>query len=178
IEELARSQSLMTAPLTLLGHKDLASASFQVLYSMADIYRPAIAATTAKPAYLDTLTDFGISYSLEASEAFSQRLVPVNLLSDVTSLRELNPNTKLTLQLRTWDASSMAELEQLLEQAHNLDMPIAITALQHEQPKASIHPDALSVPLYTRGDWHIQAQPLANLSDIMPTLLGHYFNCS
>ncbi|MGQ4275847.1 DUF3413 domain-containing protein [Pseudidiomarina sp. E22-M8] len=157
----------------VLGQTSTQAGVFEVLYGLADIYAPPVMKTEQMPAYWRQLNDYQVQFEIQGDTAAFA--VPEYLLKQTSS----GYRTRIDLVFST---SVDAELLARIEQALVAEQQVVITALT---PNQALDHDAesyamtrLQVPLYHSPTLNIQPQDVVILTDLMPTVVNGYMNCS
>lgn len=157
----------------ILGHRNLESALFELLYALPDLYLPAIANAQLPPVYIEALRDYQIDVIL-TQQLPTERLPAA--LTDFDTQQRSNPSA--TIEIITTGQWS-PELQQLIQQQLERGNQIFVVGLTPHQAKGEqgYAQQAMQVNLLYSEYIPLQAHPLALLTDIMPTVLASYLNC-
>ncbi|MDN7135215.1 DUF3413 domain-containing protein [Pseudidiomarina terrestris] len=158
---------------TVLGQTSTQAGLFELIYGLADIYAPPVYAAQKQPAYWQQLTDYQVKFEIQgdaAAFALPDFLNP----SEASGYR-----TRIDVVLSTAVDTALLERVQLaLADGHH----VVITGLT---PNQAVNHDAepyamsrLQVPLYHSPSLTLQPQDVVILTDLMPTLVNGYINCS
>lgn len=163
----------------LLGQLDSTSGLFELVYGLPDLYMRAIAANNAEPAYFAPLRDYRIEFTtaLFNYDSQSSALMLPQSLQQFSAFGLTDPAAVLALAVS--EPEHPAVLRRI-RQALDNNMQIVITALTPATADTSNNRYAVAnmrVPLWTSAALAWQAQPLATLTDIMPSILSDYIQC-
>jgi membrane-anchored protein YejM (alkaline phosphatase superfamily) len=165
----------------VLGQLDVASGLFELVYGLPDLYLTAIASSQAEPAYFGPLRDYRIEFTTAIFSAESSPLEnQLQLPQPLQQFKQFGLNQPSAMIALALSEPEQNDVLRRIRTALDDDLQVIITALT---PTSLITGDtgyaiaAMQVPLWTsRGlDW--QPQPLASLTDVMPTVLGDYLQC-
>lgn len=158
---------------TMLGHRNLSSALFELLYALPDLYQPAISRTQQQPVYFDALRDYQIEVSL--NRQLPSELWP-KAVAEFTSFQLAEPTAYIGIAAATRLTPALKRvLRYQIEQGTQI-MLVGLTPHQaaSEQPYAQ---QSMRVNFLYSDSIPIQNHPIASLTDVMPTVLANYLNC-
>lgn len=166
----------------VLGQLDVASGLFELLYGLPDLYMTAIADEQAEPAYFGPLRDYRIEFTTAlfsgAADGATQTLLELPPpLQQFKQFGIEQPSAVLGLAV---SEPGHYQVMRRIQQALDSDVQVIITALAPSEltsGDAGYAVAAMQVPVWTSAEVNWQPQPLASLTDIMPTLLGSYVQC-
>lgn len=157
----------------VLGQTSTQAGIFELLYGLADIYALPVLKAEQTPAYWRQLSDYQVRFEIQGdSAAFA---VPDFLLDNDDG----GYRTRIDVIL---SANIDAELLTQIEQALATQQQVVITALtpnqelDHDAEGYAMH--RLQVPLYHSPGLNFQPQDVVILTDLMPTIVNGYMNCS
>ena len=167
----------------VLGQLDVTSGLFELLYGLPDLYMTAIADSNAPPAYFGPLRDYRIEFTTAQFADVSTTATAQHPLQLPQPLHNFNqfgleqPSAIIALAV-----SEPAHQDALrrIRQALDSDIHVIITALTPNSLSTGATAYAVSamqVPVWTSAGVKWQPQPLASLTDIMPTVLSNYLQC-
>ena len=165
--------TLKAYPQPILGHRNLESALFELLYALPDLYLPSIANAQLPPVYIEALRDYQIDVILK-QQLPSEHLPPALAEFDT----QPRPNPSATIKIITTGQWS-SELQQLIQQQLDTGGQVFVVGLTPHQAtgEQGYAQQAMQVNLLYSEYIPLQAHPLALLTDIMPTVLASYLNC-
>ncbi|CAI8160107.1 MAG: Inner membrane protein YejM [Pseudidiomarina mangrovi] len=168
----------------VLGQLDAASGLFELLYGLPDLYMTAIADSQAEPAYFGPLRDYRIEFTTAlfnnpatADDAIASNMQLPQPLQQFRQFGLSQPSAVIGLAI---SAPEHSDSLRRIQQALDSGMAVIVTALAASTAAASdpaYAVSAMQVPLWTNDKVNWQAQPLASLTDIMPTVLSNYLQC-
>lgn len=179
---LQRLPELKLAPVTLLGHPDAARGAFQLTYAIADIYQRPIQNEQREPAYLPVLTDFSMAPRWLSTPSFTaSHLTPV-LQEKLNDLAATQVTATASLDMVFTNVADTEAVVAYLQQRLAENGQVYITALsatsQSMISAEGLAPNELQVPLLHNNQLAVPPQQLANLTDIVPTVLSSMVNCT
>lgn len=164
----------------MLGQLDIASGLFELLYGLPDLYMTAIADSQAEPAYFGPLRDYRIEFTtavFSQSEGIESQLQLPQPLQQFKHFALQQPTAVIGLAVS--EAANQDALRRI-QQALDSGLAVIVTALTPSPVNSSSQAYAVSamqVPVWTNAAVGWQTQPLASLTDIMPSVLSNYLQC-
>lgn len=155
--------ALVTTDWPLLGQLDANSGYFELQYGLPDLYMAAMSKAQQQPAYVPRLSDYDIQVT--------------SLDAQVASLADLNSDEVATIRsIRT--ATVTTELTRLITTAIQANHRVFVVGLTAPQAATNgFSPESMQVPFLT-ANVQLKMQEMAQLADIMPTVVGHYMDCA
>lgn len=156
-EALEHVPELRAVSWPLLGQLDATSGQFELRYGLPDLYMAAMAKAQQEPAYIARLQDYDIG--MEAS-------LP----------NQLNGENATIWWVRH---ESFTDVDHdAITAAIEAGMRVFVLGLTNRKaPANGFSTESMQVPFYT-ANVDLKPQKLAQLADIMPTVVSHYMDCA
>lgn len=164
----------------VLGQLDIASGLFELLYGLPDLYLTAIAAAHAEPAYFGPLKDYRIELTTTTFPSPAADGTALELPQPLQQFTEFGlEQPSAIIGLAVSDAGNQAVYRRI-RQALDDNLQVIVTALTPSALAAGDQAyavESMQVPVWTTATLDWQSQPLASLTDIMPSVLSDYLQC-
>lgn len=177
-----------------LGHTNLRSSAFELLYSLPDIYLPHIERDDIAPAYQETLADYGHQVRYYHSVNWPLDDTPASIRSQLV----MWPNQQTGSQPLTFVLASNQDLAPMLTAARAAELAnyrVLITALTPAKPTSAFAElfdtiperdlppiwQEFKVPMWgtnLTANNQFAASQFALINDILPTALGGFMSCA
>jgi hypothetical protein len=157
----------------MLGHRDSSSGLFELIYALPDLYQAPMAHADKHPVYFSTLRDYRVEVTLQ------DQLQKSSLPQPLEKFNAFNlPEPSAYIGIATADTIT-AEMKRVLRRQLDDNTQVIVVGIEPQQTEAKEELAIASMQvtlLHTEG-LPLKQQPLALLTDIMPTVLARYINC-
>lgn len=161
----------------VIGHPNTQSGLFELLYALPDLYEAPINQANKLPVYLSTLLDYRVEVTLQSMySSMSSSMILPSALQEFSGFNLSESHATLGIAIADEVTPDVVDIIRNHVQRGTRIIVLGLTPNAMNQPEPYA-PSAMQVALLHSSNVQLQSQPLVMLTDIMPTVLGHYMSC-